>query len=92
MSIANGMVSKAMQKVVGNQQKDLRAKPQVAMFYGKRVHYKEADERRKRRGEAQQEGPPQQKVDSGLLAFVRPRGNVLIKDFLQKKSDSLVHE
>jgi hypothetical protein len=30
-----------VQKVVGNQQKDIRQKPQMSIFYGKRVYQKE---------------------------------------------------
>jgi hypothetical protein len=74
-----------VQKVVGNQQKDIRQKPQMSIFYGKRVYQKEVVNDAKQK-------ELEQNIDSGLLCFVRQRGNVLIKDFLFKKPKNLVHE
>lgn len=64
----------------------------MAVFYGQRVHPKETEERRKKKKDDQSDGPPPQRVDSGLFCFVRARGNVLIKDFLQKSAENLYHE
>jgi len=44
MAFANNMMHKHMQKQASNMQKDIRSygqKPQVSLFYGKRIHYKE---------------------------------------------------
>ena len=64
----------------------------MAVFYGQRMHPKEAGDRKKRKGEHQEEASSQPKIDAGLFCFVRARGNVLIKDFLQRGADDLVHE
>jgi len=57
----------------------------MSVFYGKRVYHKEEVDEKK-------EKVVEQKIDSGLLCFVRQRGNVLIKDFLYKRPKNLVHE
>ena len=47
MAFANNMMHKHMQKQASNMQKDSRSygqKPQVALYYGKRIHYQEQED------------------------------------------------
>ena len=84
-------------------QKDSRSygqKPQVALFYGKRTYYQELPgespaKTPSRGGGRNQRKAPQdkiveQKVDRGLLCFLKLKGTVLIPDLMAQKE--LHHE